>query len=347
MYFLDKEIKSVAILMPEKHMGNVIISLPSILSLSNLFKDSNLCVVVDERYADIIDAFIKDAFIIPYPRISIKNASIFKKIKLLYSVVKKLRIQKPDITIDLEGRTVGPVQSFLSGSDIKIGFESSDKSFLYDIKVPSRDRIHKSKYYLLMPHHLGFNKTVNLKMRVKELWLEELSQKINLDERIITIHPSAGKIYKKWSYIKFAEVADYFARNGYMICFIGSSNDSKDIAYVREKMNEDSIDLSGQLTIRELIALFKVSSLFIGNDSGPMHLSSLIGTPTIALFGPADVKRWSPIGEKSIVIEGDFRCKKCKGKDCLLEFKCMDSISVEQVIISAEELLGNKNGQEN
>jgi ADP-heptose:LPS heptosyltransferase len=329
--------------MPEKHMGNVIVSLPSILSISNFFKDVNLSILIDERYTDIIDTFIENVSIIPYPRMRIKNAPFYKKIILFYSIVKKLRIQKPDIIFDLEGRSVGPIQSFLSGSKIKIGFESSDKSYLYNIKVPSKGRMHKSHQYLLIPRYLGFNTNLNLQLRIKELWLKELAKKINLHDKIISIHPSAGKIYKKWPFVKFAKFGDYFAEKGYKICFIGSLKDREDVRKVVKIMNKDSIDLSGKLTIGELIVLLRSSSLFLGNDSGPMHLSALIGTPTIALFGPADENRWAPLGKRFVVLRGGFRCNKCKGRDCNLEFKCTTDIKVEAVISSAEQLLIDKN----
>lgn len=340
MYFFNnKKINSVAILMPEKHMGNVIVSIPSILSIVKFFKDINVSILVDERYIDIIDAFIKDVSIISYPRMRIKNASIYNKIKLEYSVIRNLRDKKPQITIDLEGRTVGPIQSLLSGARIRIGFESSDKSFLYNIKVHSKGSLHKSKHYLQILSYIGSDTNLDLQLRIKELWLKNLSTKINLNDKIIAIHPSAGKIYKKWSYEKFARFGDYFAKKGYNIYFVGTLSDKKEIYQVIDAMNEKSTDLSGKLTLGELIALLKTSSLFLGNDSGPMHLSALIGTPTIALFGSADENRWAPIGKRCIVMRGELRCKKCKGKDCSLGFRCINNINVEDVIIKAEQLL--------
>jgi heptosyltransferase-1 len=342
MFFLNKEINAVTIIMPEKHMGNVVISLPSILSIVNFFRGVDISITVDERYVDIVKAFVQDISIIPYPRALIKGGLFHEKLRSLYLIIKYLRGKKPDITFDLEGRTVGPVQSLFSGSKIKIGFESSDKSFIYNIRVPSPKNIHKSRHYLSIPQFLGFDTEVILKARIKELWIKKLTEKIDINDKIISIHPSAGKIYKKWPHSKFVKVADYFSKNGYKICFIGSSNDKTDIYKIKEKMKEKAIDLSGILTIGELIALFSLSSLFIGNDSGPMHLSSLIGTPTIGLFGAADERRWAPMGKRSTVIRGSVRCKKCSGKDCAHGFKCINDIEVEKVIINAEHFLNKK-----
>jgi ADP-heptose:LPS heptosyltransferase len=64
------------------------------------------------------------------------------------------------------------------------------------------------------------------------------------------------------------------------------------------------------------MALLEMSSLFLGNDSGPMHLAAAMGAPVVALFGYGEENRWGPRCEKSVVLRGQERCKVCTKKEC-------------------------------
>ena len=69
-------------------------------------------------------------------------------------------------------------------------------------------------------------------------------------------------------------------------------------------------NLGGSLSIGELMALFEMSSLFLGNDSGPMHLAAAMGTPIVALFGPVDERRWRPLSPNSVLSGRSARCEE-------------------------------------
>ena len=90
------------------------------------------------------------------------------------------------------------------------------------------------------------------------------------------------------------------------------------------------------------MALFEKSSLFIGNDSGPMHLAAAVGIPVVALFGPAVEAEWGPISKEAIVLRGEQRCEKCTGKNCQHDFKCIRMISVYDVKAAAEKLINSE-----
>jgi ADP-heptose:LPS heptosyltransferase len=112
-----------------------------------------------------------------------------------------------------------------------------------------------------------------------------------------------------------------------VIIFQGLGED-KIIGRITNLMREKVI--IAKTSIKELAALTRRCKLFVGNDTGPMHVAAASGTPVIALFGPADPERSRPWGRDHIVIKKDLPCSPCSRTVCK-ELKCMESITVEDV----------------
>jgi heptosyltransferase-3 len=108
------------------------------------------------------------------------------------------------------------------------------------------------------------------------------------------------------------------------------------------RCRETPIDLSGQLSLKELAALTARARLFVGVDSAPMHIAAAMGRPVVALFGPSGDREWGPWGTQGRVIASDRHpCRPCgidgcgggKVSDCLV------SLEVERVLAACLELL--------
>jgi len=95
------------------------------------------------------------------------------------------------------------------------------------------------------------------------------------------------------------------------------------------------------LSIPELAELIRGAQLYIGNDSGPMHLAAAVGTSTVAVWGSSDSRRWRPWKVAHRVVQNPFECNPCPGHRCLVANSplCIESVTVEQVCAAAEELL--------
>ena len=96
------------------------------------------------------------------------------------------------------------------------------------------------------------------------------------------------------------------------------------------------------LSIPELAELIRGARMFIGNDSGPTHLAAAVGTPTLAVWGSSDSRRWRPWAVEHRVVQNPFECNPCPGYRCLVADSplCIESVTVEQVNKAVEELLG-------
>ena len=91
------------------------------------------------------------------------------------------------------------------------------------------------------------------------------------------------------------------------------------------------VNLAGQTSLRELMALIKVCSILLTNDSGPMHIADALGTPLLALFGSTDPIATGPYSQREEIIQKEVACAPCFKRTCPIDFPCMKKIGVDEV----------------
>ena len=113
---------------------------------------------------------------------------------------------------------------------------------------------------------------------------------------------------------------------------------AREIAGSQTELNERVRCLAGQTSLRELCAGLRACDLLLTNDSGPMHLAAAVGTPVIALFGSTSPQLTGPglPGEsKHSLLQAQVPCSPCFRRECPIDFRCMNNVSVEQIIAAA------------
>jgi ADP-heptose:LPS heptosyltransferase len=102
------------------------------------------------------------------------------------------------------------------------------------------------------------------------------------------------------------------------------------------------IDLTGRTDLPLLAGVLAISTMVIANDSGAMHVAGAVGAPIVAMFGPTNERRTSPLprheGVPHAIVAGEAWCRPCELRRCPLDHRCMKSISVERVLIEARRL---------
>ena len=338
-------IKTVIVFMMDKHMGNLVVSIPAIQMLRDFFREKDFKLVIDESYSDIARAFFPDEEIVSFPRRRLKGGGLYTRLISYLRFIKRLRALRPSLSIDLECRQASATFAFLSGAVVRVGKDSGERPYLYNKRVRLAPGVHKMWNYIEIARATGAPPSAVIpRPRLLPQWAESLREKleaagIDKDGEIISIHPSAGKIYKQWPLEKFASLSDLLVDKGYEVCFVGGVEDKDNVKKVVHLMRNESCDFAGRLTLGELMVLFRMSSLYIGNDSGPLHLASVMDTPVVGLYGPADEERWSPIGRRGIVLRGDSPCEKCKGRDCEHDYRCIARLGLDEVMQGVESML--------
>lgn len=105
------------------------------------------------------------------------------------------------------------------------------------------------------------------------------------------------------------------------------------------------VNLAGRTTLRELCAVLKASALLLTNDSGPMHVAAALGTPLVVPFGSTSPELTGPLAAveaRSHVVLGEAECAPCFRRECPIDFRCMQSIGVDDVVAAALRGLGRR-----
>jgi ADP-heptose:LPS heptosyltransferase len=146
----------------------------------------------------------------------------------------------------------------------------------------------------------------------------------------ILLHPGAGSKRKRWSISNFLEVEAVLRADGLKPEFIlGPAED--DLVDALTGMNR-TVHILTDLT--ELAALLKSAGGYIGNDSGASHLAAFLGLPATVIFGPADPKRWTPVGRNVAIVRPELECRPCfeTEKTNCGDPECLTKTTPQQVI---------------
>jgi len=123
------------------------------------------------------------------------------------------------------------------------------------------------------------------------------------------------------------------------IALNGVPSERLEIESIKSQMKHKVIDLCGQLTIPELVALLKRCDLLLTVNSSPMHIASALGTPMIVIQSAWNVTRYRPYGDNHVLIVKNVPCIDCGLNICPKPISCMDMITPEEVITTAKEML--------
>ena len=277
---------------------------------------------------------------------TIDNRSLAAQIRF----VGELRRRRFDTVIDLTDGDRPAFLSWFSGARVRIGFNDWDcpRGRLYTHIVPfgtvTRHRIDRGLEAL---------KPVNIHAGSKDLqlWLtkeeedsaDQLLDQLDVQQShpIVILQPGARHWFKAWPPERFAELADCLTSQYGCQILIGGSSQEGDLAkQVRQMAKSRPIIIAGRTTVRQFAAIAKRAALFIGNDSGAMHIASAVGTPVVALFGPTSPREWGPCGGPAEILYKEVDCRRSCRPTCTKgEENCMKLITVHEVYAAAQRLL--------
>jgi ADP-heptose:LPS heptosyltransferase len=167
------------------------------------------------------------------------------------------------------------------------------------------------------------------------------SLNIDFDQDYIVMHVGAKRPTNRWPAERYVEVADAIAsRLGLPLVLTGSPPELPLLESVASQTRNRLAILCGQLSLSELPALLEGATLYVGNDTGPMHVAAAVGTPTVSIFSARDFpERWYPVGNNHIIFRGDAPCSPCFKEVCDRDLLCMDHIKPSDVLVAVEQQL--------
>lgn len=168
---------------------------------------------------------------------------------------------------------------------------------------------------------------------------------INPQTRLICIHAGAGTWVKQWEAGKWAKVADTLADQlDAEVIFTGTEGERSLVDSIQNATQRKTYNAVGAFNLGQLAALFAQALVVLAPDSGPLHLAAAVGTPTVALFGPADPLEFAPWGDKRhhLVLSLPLACRPCRVLDWADDdpayHPCVRDISVADVLEAARRV---------
>ena len=186
----------------------------------------------------------------------------------------------------------------------------------------------------------------NLRLTTDELHeADNLLSPIAMPHKVIAFSIGTKVQAKQWGIEKWTELLGLLSLQlpEWTAVLLGSSEEMKESAACLNVWSGPSLNLCGTCSPRVSAAILKRCKVFIGHDSGPMHLAACVGTPCVAIFSARNLPRqWFPRGSRNQIIYNKTNCAGCGLEECLVEKKkCLVGIGVEQVQRVVISMLNN------
>ena len=108
---------------------------------------------------------------------------------------------------------------------------------------------------------------------------------------------------------------------------------------IAKTLGDSCVNRIGQTTLEQLIDELRECRLLLTNDTGTMHLASLLGVPTVAIFGSTEPRLTGPLGDRHIIVRHQVECSPCFLRECPIDFRCMKAVSVDEAIKAVLSIL--------
>lgn len=240
--------------------------------------------------------------------------------------------------------------AFLCGGKKRTGFSSEGRNFFLHKAIdlpPDFKQWHESKLHEFLVDSAGMGNSETLGRPLPDVRLPEklkdipwtLPVALSPKGYVVLAPGAAFGNAKRWPVERFAELGCRLHQiSGMQVIVTGSASEAPLTAKAAAAVGQAALDLGGRTSLLELVALLSRARLVVANDSGTMHVASLLRRPLIVPVGSTDMKRTGPSSDQATLIQGDICDPPCRKPDCQRgDHRCMNSIAVERVWQAARE----------
>ena len=277
----------------------------------------------------------------------------------------RLHAEQFDLVIDFHGGPRSGLLTWATRAPQRIGYDLPGRRWNYTTRVPWTRALVPPRHSVLnqwaLLEPLGIDPPDRARDPVtmpldpdaaRRVDDRLLAAGVDRSAALVVMHVSAGNPFRRWPARSFAETAAALASADAARRVIVTSGPSESAAaeHVANEARSIAVDAAsrivrtGEFDLAELVALVNRASLYIGGDSGPLHIAATTRTPIVALFGPTLPERSLPWRDPAIsaiaVDAGPLPCRPCHQRRCVPgDFRCLTMISPTMVVEAAEKLL--------
>jgi len=321
-------------------VGDVVHGLPVLCALRDKFPEASLAWVVESRASALLEGH-KDL-----DELIVAERGWLKSPRAILKLRRQLREFSPDVTIDLQGLSKSAVMARLSGCKKRIGFAGDNGRELSrwmntELVETTAGHVIDINLELLKPLRIN---APQVRFDVPEDhadtdMVEALLRQSGTLEGFAIINPGAGWPSKLWPTERYANVAGYLGReHGLPTMVVWAGRQEWQWAEQIVDGSNGHARLAPSTTLQQLAALTRRARLFIGSDTGPLHIAAAVGTTCVGLYGPMPSERNGPYGPRHVALqkvkfEGTSRERRNASKDL------MEAIRVDHVCAACDSIL--------
>jgi lipopolysaccharide heptosyltransferase II len=348
-------------------VGDVVFTTPLISALRRRYPGTSLTYLVEPAAAPIVqhNPYLTDVIVAPHRRGLGRIADDLR-------LARQLRKRRFDVVLDLHGGPRGAWLTWATGAKTRIGYDIKGRAWMYTSAV-HRPRELRPRHsvenqwdllpaldpaFVSGPDRRADRVMIPVEPDAASAIVSKLTAwSIPAEARIILIHVSAGNPFRRWPDAHFAELAASLvtAAPDRWVIFTGGPSDQEATTRVLESARRQAPSASSRLldgealTLVQLRALCDRAALYIGGDSGPLHMASASDVPIVGLFGPTLAERsapWRPPEVPSVSVDaGPLPCRPCDQRVCAPgDFRCLTTLGAAAVVSAAEHLLSLRSG---
>lgn len=324
-------------------LGDAVMTTPALQAVRETFPDAEITILANPLVSQLLLRHPAIDRVLTFERIG-KHGGIAGRLRL----ATELRRERFDLALILPNSFDSALIPFLAGIPQRLGKASDGRSLLLTDRYrepKNASALHEVQYYRNLLRHFGICGTVGTPF----LYVtpeEDQEAALFLAEQGITGQPllgiNAGASFgsaKRWYPERFAQVAAQLSQEwGARIILFGGPDEQDIVKIIADNLDSNCLNMTGKTSVRRLMALIKRCSLFITNDSGPMHIAAAFGVPLVAVFGPTDHSSTSPFTDRAIIVRMHTDCAPCKLRQCPTNHCCMTAISADVVLEAARTL---------
>jgi predicted lipopolysaccharide heptosyltransferase III len=341
-------------------IGDVVFTTPAISAVRRKFPEARITYLVEAPAEPVVRHHhaLDRVMVLERPR-------GFARWRYDLAMARQLRAERFDLVIDFHGGPRSSLLTWATGAPQRIGYDMPGRMGRYTDRVhwtpslvPPRHSV-VNQWALLAP--LGIadpDRTAHpVTMPLDAAAVERVAVRLRnaaVPEAapLIVFHVSAGNPFRRWPAASFAHVAATLAaadRSRRIVITSGPSEHEAADAVTAQARTlagdaAEGILEIGEFDLSELRALIDRAALYIGGDSGPLHIAATTNTPIVALFGPTLPERSMPWRDPAIgaiaVDGGPLPCRPCRQRHCVPgDFRCLTAISPTMVVQAAQKLL--------
>jgi heptosyltransferase III len=340
-----------------RNIGDVLLMVPAVRAFREAFPRAHIAALVNAGTEEMLtgNPLLNEVLVfdrrwkeLPFPQKTAREIGFLREV----------RRRRFDLAVNMTEGDRGAFLCLASGAAMKIGVYDPGpglwwKRRVFDCLVRMPDwKAHMVEQMLEIPRQLGL-RTTDKRVEIfgspeDEEGIRKLLAKegVGPRDRLVHIHPTSRWLFKCWRDEGMAGVIDALEKTGNVRVVLTAGGDKREMEKIGRILNfceSRPVNLAGRITLKQLAALSRLSRLFIGVDTAPMHIAAAAGTPVLALFGPSGEFNWGPWGKGHVVIKKDWECRPCGKDGCQgsKKSRCLDEISEEEVLARAFEMLGN------